>query len=204
MSFQEAQMGRALAACCVLLYLCPVVLGQSNRIEIFGGYSLVTGDFTGISNDRNTHILNGWNASANFKANRWLGLDADFSGFYPSYTYAGLGGLTVKARSLSYLFGPQVSVPLPKIKPFVHFLVGGTHVGYPQPSGCPQPLCTSTSDNSFTFAVGGGVDFVLTKHLALRGQVDVLHSRFSTSDNQLTYRYHETNARISTGIVFRF
>lgn len=196
-------MVRVLAGCFVLLCFCPFVLGQS-RVEIFGGYSLVTGDFTGTFADRNTHILNGWDASADFKMNRFLGLEAELSGFYPSYTFAGLGGLTVKARSLSYLFGPQVSVPLPKIKPFAHFLIGATHVGYPAPSGCAPPECTSTSDNSFTFALGGGADFPLTKHLALRGQADLLHSGFTSGDNQLTYKYHETNARISTGLVFSF
>lgn len=197
-------MGRAFAICCALACLAPFVWGQSGKIEVFGGYSLVTGDFTGTYADRNTHILNGWNAAATFKMSRLVGLDMDLSGYYPSYTYPGLGSLTVSARTLSYLFGPQVAVPLPKIKPFAHFLIGGTHVGYPPPSGCSPPLCIYTSDNSFTFAVGGGADFALNPRFAIRAQADLLHTGFSTSDNQETYKFHNNNARISTGVVFRF
>ena len=158
---------------------------STDHVEVFGGYSLVTGDFTGTFGDRNTHILNGWNASANFKATRLLGFVADFSGYYPSYTYQGIGGLTNRAKTLSLLFGPQVSVRLSKVA-----------------SGCPQ--CVATSANSFAYALGGGIDFDLTRHLGIRGQADLFHNGFSSGDNQTTYRYHETNARISTGLVFRF
>ena len=108
---------------------------SSDHVEIFGGYSLVTGDFTGTFGDRNTHILNGWNASARYKPGRLLGFVADVSGYYPSYTFPGLGGLTVRARSHSFLFGPQVSATFSKVTPFAHALLGVTHVGYPTPSG---------------------------------------------------------------------
>lgn len=175
---------------------------STDHVEVFGGYSLVTGDFTGTFGDRNTHILNGWNASANFKATRLLGFVADFSGYYPSYTYQGIGGLTSRAKTLSLLFGPQVSVRLSKVTPFAHALLGVTHIGYPAASGCPQ--CVATSANSFAYALGGGIDFDLTRHLGIRGQADLFHNGFSSGDNQTTYRYHETNARISTGLVFRF
>jgi len=175
---------------------------SSDRFEIFGGYSLVTGDFTGTFADRNTHILNGWNASANYKGSRLLGFVGDFSGYYPSYTEGGIGGLTFKARTLSLLFGPQVSVRLSKASPFAHALFGVTHVGYPPPGGCQCAL--SASDNSFAYALGGGMDFDLTRHLGIRGQADLFHNGFSSSDNQLTYKYHQWTARISTGLVFRF
>ncbi|HKT88724.1 MAG TPA: outer membrane beta-barrel protein [Candidatus Sulfotelmatobacter sp.] len=200
-------MGRILAGFLFLLYLGPVTFGQTSndRVELFGGYSLVTGDFTGTFGDRNFHLLNGWEGSAAYKTNRWFGIAADFSGFYVGYTPPGLGTYELRARSLSYLFGPQISLPLPRITPFAHFLLGATHINYSYGSGCGTGiLCAPTSANSFTYAAGGGVDVTLAKHLALRGQVDLLHSGFSNSDNQLTYKYHETNARISTGIVFRF
>ncbi len=199
-------MGRLFPVISTLFLLCGFNLGQSSpdRVVVFGGYSLVTSDFTGTFADGSTHILNGWDASASFRAARLLSFVADVSGYYPSYTYPGLGGLTVSARSHSFLFGPQVSVPLSRVTPFAHVLLGVTHIGYPQPSGCPQPECVATSANSFSYALGGGIDFYLTKHLGLRGQADLFHNGFSSHDNQLTYRYRELNARIATGIVFRF
>jgi len=201
---KEAQIGRALASIVLLLMVCTLAFGQKSgdRIEVFGGYSLVTGDFTGTYADQNTHRLNGWEGAATFKVNRWLGATADFSGFYASYTFPGIQPLTIRARSLGYLFGPQISLPSARFTPFAHFLLGATRVGYPAPSGCP--LCAPSPANSLTFAAGGGVDIAVAKHVAVRGQVDLLHSGFSNADNQLLSRYHETNMRISTGLVFRF
>jgi len=197
-------MGRFFASVATLLLLCGLSLGQSSkdRFEVFGGYSLVTGDFTGTFADRSTHILNGWNASANYKASPLLGLVADFSGFHAGYTYPGIGGLTVSANSLAVLFGPQVSLQLSRVTPFAHVLLGVTHIGYPQSSGCPG--CSASSANAFSYAFGGGIDYYLTPHVGIRGQADLLHNGFSNADNQLTYKYHELNARISAGVVFRF
>lgn len=187
-----------------LLLSCGMALAQSplNKFEVYGGYSAVTGDFTGTYADRNIHVLSGWEATAAYKPGHLLGIAADFSGFYPSYTFGGLGGLTDHARSLSVMFGPQASVPLPKVSLFAHGLLGITHIGYPQPGGCPQ--CSATSDNSFSYALGGGIDYHFGRHLGWRGQADMFHNGATTSDNQLTYKFHQTVARISTGILFRF
>jgi opacity protein-like surface antigen len=185
---------------CWLLALAAMLSGVSawsqstDRVEVFGGYSLVTGDFTGTFADRSTHLLNGWNASANFKASRYFGLVADFSGYYPSYTYGGIGGLTYSARSHSFLFGPQVSVRLSKVTPFAHALLGLTHISYPVPSGSGCSQCVAATDNSFAYALGGGIDFDLTHHCAIRGQADLFHNGFSSSNNQLAYLYHQWNA----------
>jgi hypothetical protein len=197
-------MGRAFGGLSVLLCLSPLMFGQGrDRVEVFGGYSLVTGDFTGTYADGNSHRLNGWNVSATYKANHWFGIVADFSGFYPSYTFPGIQPLTVSAHSLSYLFGPQISLPVRRLTPFAHFLMGATHINYPVPSGCGS-FCVATTANSFTIAPGGGVDVTIAKHFAIRGQVDLLHSGFSNPDNQLAYKYHESNARVSAGLVLRF
>ena len=197
-------MGRFFASASILILFTSLAAGQSpdRRLEVFGGYSFVVGDFTGTYVDRSTHVLNGWDASAAYKTNRFFGLAADFSGYYPHYTFSGLGAFTISARSLSFMFGPQVSVPLPGVTPFAHFLLGATHVGYPQPSGCPE--CSSTSDNSFSYAVGGGIDIPLKHRLAFRVQADLYHSGFTTSDNQETFRFHHNDPRIATGLVFHF
>ena len=192
------------ASASALLLLSGIALAQSpiDRFEVFGGYSLVTGDFTGTHADRAAHSLNGWNASANYKADRLVGLVADFSGYRASYSYLGLGGFTVRARSESLMLGPQVSVRLSKLTPFAHALVGITHIGYPQPSGCSQ--CLATSDNSFSYALGGGLDYYLTRHIGVRGQADLFHTGATSSDDQLTYKYHQSTARVSAGVVVRF
>ena len=62
-------MGRLFPVISTLFLLCGFNLGQSSpdRVVVFGGYSLVTSDFTGTFADGSTHILNGWDASASFQ-----------------------------------------------------------------------------------------------------------------------------------------
>lgn len=51
-------------------------------------------------------------------------------------------------------------------------------------------------------AVGGGVDYNLTRHWALRPvQADYLLTRFSVGTLSTQ---NQNNVRISTGVVFRF
>lgn len=187
-----------------LLLSCGMAFCQSpgDKLELYGGYSLTTGDFTGTFADRGRHVLNGWEATAAFKPHKVLGLAADFSGYYPDYTYPGVGALHFTARSVSYLFGPQFSVPAPRVSPFAHALLGVTHIGYPSPSGCSQ--CAASSDNSFSYAVGGGIDYHFGRLLGWRGQADLFHDGATSTDNQLTYKFHQNVARISTGILLRF
>src|ERR1051325_5368244 len=56
------------------------------RVEAFAGYSLDYASFplrNGTDNLGNVRgFLNGWNSSATFNFNRWLGLVADFGGHY--------------------------------------------------------------------------------------------------------------------------
>jgi opacity protein-like surface antigen len=179
--------------CVFAVLLCgSFALGQSpDRFELFAGYSLVNADFTLTSRT----VLNGWNASMNFKSGSWFGLVADFSGYYPS----DFG----HAKAHTFLFGPQVSVSLDKITPFAHFLIGDTNVSYTADSSFPR-FSFLSANNSFTYGGGGGLDYRFTPHLAVRGQADWLHNGFNTVDNQLSYRLNHNVARISTGIVFRF
>jgi hypothetical protein len=74
----------------------------------------------------------------------------------------------------------------------VHALLGGDHASVGA-SGFG-----SATGNGFALLAGGGVDFNFSEHLAFRAaQADwmLLHSSGSTSSK---------NARISTGIVFKF
>ena len=75
--------------------------------------------------------------------------------------------------------------------PFVHALIGGDHAS-------ASFAGASASGNGFAMMAGGGVDFNINPHMAFRAaQADwmMLHSSGSTSSK---------NARISTGIVFKF
>ena len=184
-------MARVLLLAVTLSSLSLSLLAQStNRVEIFGGYSYFDGSYTGEGVFPNHP--QGWNASVTGKLNRWVGVTADFSGYSQS------DGVGDSANAYNFLFGPTASITFHRLTPFAHFLLGDSHVN---PSSGFKVL---TSNNSFAFAVGGGLDYAVVKHIAVRAQVDLLHNGFTTNDNQLQYRVDHNFPRVSTGIVLRF
>jgi hypothetical protein len=122
--------------------------------------------------------FNGWELGGQYKFADWLGGVADFGGQYGSPT-----GVSTSVHT--YLFGPQVSFPA-RVSPFAHVLIGAAHV-----SG------TGFSDTSFSTAIGAGIDARL---------VPGIYWRIIQGDYLVTHFFGNTqnNARISTGIVFRF
>jgi opacity protein-like surface antigen len=187
-----------------VLISCGFSVAQSSdHVEVFGGYSLLQPDFSHVSGGP----TNGWNASANFKILPKIGIVADFSGFYPSLGIRG-GGFntpvtnTITGSSYVSLFGPQVSSQFGRITPFGHFLIGESHLSPEKDNGTVIPGSVFTSTTALSYAAGGGVDYSLTRRLAVRGQVDWLHTTFGSADNQVHLVHN--SARISTGVVFRF
>lgn len=173
---------------------------SSDHVEVFGGYSFAAKDFSGGTLPASS-LNRGWNAAVNLKANRLFGFVADIAGYYNSLNTPGsCGGTLTSCSSSAYtvMFGPQFSLPLPKFTPFAHALVGVAHAN--QNGTIPgQPF---EGNNSVAAAFGGGVDYHLTRHWALRGEADYLLTRFTYSDNQL--HFSNNNARISAGVVVRF
>jgi hypothetical protein len=191
-------MGRFLSLVGVVLLWVACAGAQTPNISVFGGYSYINKDFS-LTNQSGG--LSGWNASATFKIVRYVGFVADFAGYYPSYNY-GCSTCGQSAKIQTFLFGPQVSVPIGRITPFGRFLFGDTHMT--TAADLVSNYQAFTSNNSFTYGFGGGADIGLTRRFALRGQVDWLHNGFQTSDNQRTRSEIHNVVRISTGIVFRF
>jgi len=190
-------MGRLLSVALVLLWASFAVAQSRDHGELFGGYSYINKDFslTGPNG------LTGWNASATFKVVRYVGVVFDFAGYYPGYN-DGCPGCGQSAKIHTFLFGPQGSFTVGRVTPFGRFLIGDTNM-YTAADGL-SGYKTFTSTNSRTYGAGGGADVRLTRLFALRGQVDWLHNRFQTSDNQRAYEVIPNFVRISTGIVFRF
>jgi hypothetical protein len=140
--------------------------------------------------------LSGWNASVEGKVLPLLGLVADFSGQYGSQNpsqfsacVSGLFGVSCSVHEHNFLFGPRLSFSLGKFRPFVHGLIGVSHINETADG-------FSNSDTSFADALGGGIDYHLIPRISWRIQVDALQTRFFGTSQQ--------NVRISTGITFHF
>jgi hypothetical protein len=185
----------------LVLLLCAVRCSaqSANRVEIYGGYSFANNDFTGgtLSN-YNTSLTRGWNASANFKLNRFSQFVADYGGYYLPLSSDHCGYLVSSCSSSAQtlMFGPQLSFGS-RLTPFVHALLGVALAH--QSSGTIRSL---ESNHSFVEAFGGGVDYALTHHFGVRAQADYLGTHFTNGDDQVPF--HNSHARLSGGLIVRF
>jgi hypothetical protein len=124
---------------------------------------------------------NGLSGSIAYKPIPFLGIVGDFGGYYASP-----GGVSL--NTYTFLFGPRIILHNPtKITPFFQFLAGAGHITVGNGGG---------SNTNFAYSVGGGVDFSVLPHLALRPQLDYvgLHSSGGTADC----------TRVSLSAVVRF
>lgn len=122
--------------------------------------------------------LGGLELAPEFKFVNWFGVAADFDAHFgfPS---------APEARTVQFMVGPQISFPA-RISPFFHVLGG---VGHASINGI--------GDTSFVGAIGGGIDLRVAPLISWRAiQVDDLVT------NHFGGVQH--NARVSTGLVFRF
>jgi len=178
------------------------------RVEVFTSYAFTRTNFpldpdplagNGAGN------LNGWSASATVNVNHWFGVMADFGGYYGSATASttfkpancvnctGVAVGTVRNIN-TFAAGPQFSFREDKLTFFVHPLFGAAHVREEMEFFSNSLPTISTT--SFSVMLGGGVDYALSRHFAVRGQLDYFMTRI------LDHRF--SNVRVSPGIVFRF
>lgn len=158
--------------------------------NVYFGYTYYN---TNLSVSRGS--LNGWEGSFEGKLFPFLGFVADVTGHYGTQQFLPIcpGPLPclvvpVNANAHIYeaMFGPRLSVPVGKFRPFGEFEIG---VGHVTTNGFG-------SDTSYATAVGGGLDYKIIRPIAWRFQGDYVRTKFfSRTDN---------NLRLSTGIVFRF
>jgi opacity protein-like surface antigen len=173
-----------------LIMVSLIFLGSAAahaQFYVFGGYSYLHADL----NSAGSANLNGWNGSIEGKVLPLIGLVADFSGEYGSANvpFDNVSSTSVSIHQHNFLFGPQLSVSVGKVRPFAHALFGASHLS-------DSALGASSSNNAFAYAIGGGVDYHLVPLFAWRVQGDFLQTRFnSTSQNDV---------RIATGLVFHF
>ena len=179
------------------------------RVELFVGYSYLRGVPEPTAGNR-LAWLNGGSTSIAYNFNRYLGLVGDFGGF--NDTRLLLQGATpdvVVSSSgtvFTYMAGPRLSFRShERFTPFAQALFGVAHaspVNYS--SGCTGVGCTPLpSETKFAMTAGGGIDFRLTRHIAIRPiQAEYLMTSF---ENRTTGQdAHQNDMRLSAGLVFRF
>ena len=200
-------MSKIMAIVCGLFLFSTAASAQ--RFNVFVGYSHIGFGPNLYSLQLNPlspplrRSKNGWNASLEAKVLPVLGIVADFSGFYGNstdflgcsqYTAPFCGADNANFSLYSFTFGPQVSVPFGRFKPYAHALFG---VSLSRPS-------LASTGTSFADLLGGGIDISLIPRLAWRAQADLTQTRFSVACCVLSEQNSENSLRVSTGLVLRF
>ena len=193
-------MTKRLLSLCVLLVFPALASAQLvPHVALFGGYTYVRAKFNSSYTGPGPgpgFSLNGWNGSLEVKPLPLVGFVADVSRQYGS-------PLGIRENQVSFLFGPQISVPgFKNVIPYAHAMAGVVHgTNDIQISACiPEVTCPPNSiltGNAFATAVGGGVDIKLKGPIWVRAiQIDWLHANLDPD--------HHTQLRLATGIVIRF
>lgn len=144
--------------------------------------------------------MNGWNASGELKFLPLMGIVGDVSAHYGTATVTGVCGFVITCVPVQepmdttvyhYLFGPQISFSVGKVRPFAHALFGAGHL-----SESTKVVPFSTTETAFAYALGGGLDYKLFGPLRWRAQADFLQDNFFSKG--------QSNFRFSTGPVLHF
>jgi opacity protein-like surface antigen len=155
--------------------------------NVFFGYSYYN------ANVGRRTSFNGWNGSIEGKFLPFIGIVADFSGYYGSQNFTTCTTpildcviINNNLTQHNYLFGPRASFSIGKIRPFAEVMIGAGHVH----------VNGGGSDTAFATAVGGGVDYKFFHLLGLRLEGDYIHTDL--------FNIPQNNVRISTGLALHF
>lgn len=130
--------------------------------------------------------MNGGGAGFVYNLSSLIGVKADFMGYTGSVTATGTSNaVKVTPTLFTYLFGPQFTKRTKKLNYFGEALFGAGHTSAAWAQAVHPTGTTGTvynSNNSFAMEYGGGIDWKITPHIALRPvEVDYLFSRYSAN-----------------------
>lgn len=152
------------------------------RLEAFAGFSYLNAGTSGLTSRQN---VAGFEGSVSINVNRWLAGEANFGAYYKTLNILNVG--TFAFHDYTAMAGPRFMMR----KAFFHALGGIDHL-----SGSTNFYATgaTSSANTLAGAAGGGVQWNISRHLALRTSADYVLSRFGG--------LMQNNFRVTLGIVF--
>ena len=146
----------------------------------------------------NSYSANGGSGVVEYNLNRVVGLVADLGANYVGNT----NGLALNNTSFTYLFGPRFNWRMARFTPYAQVLVGGARFSNAYDSAAHNPILGG-SENTFAAAIGGGVDYRLTDHIAIKPiQLEYFMNQLPSAF--VNVNQVQNNLRYSAGVVFRF
>lgn len=186
---RRARRRRWLPAVCLGVILVLPAHGaaeETGLFEISGGYTALG------SSEIVDGYAAGWVVGGAWNAARWLAFGVDVG---RNSQQQDVGLLDVNARFVSVHAGPRFFLPLGRVRPFAHILIGRTDIDLHVRSAFPPESVGNAFEQSFSWQLGGGVDLSVAARFALR--VAFEHHRVSASDPL-------TQHRILTAVVYTF
>ena len=166
-----------LALLAIFAFALPVkAQDETPKVELYVGYDYVRVNALGTSFN-----FNGGSGQLSYNVNQWLGAVGELGGYYTNNGF--------RAGVISYQFGPRINFcGHGKVTPFAQVLFGGAR------------SIDISPENAFAMTVGGGVDFKISEHFAIRPvQAEYFLTKFTDGATN-----RQNNFRYSGGIVFRF
>ncbi|HET7441867.1 MAG TPA: hypothetical protein VFJ47_11250 [Terriglobales bacterium] len=203
-----------------ILFVAAGAVAQDNpQWEVFGGFQY-TRFSTGVAQaslnsatqllgvqplSLGSHLsLKGWNASLQENRNMWLGGVVDFSGSYvtKSFVLLQVPGRTDilrnRIRFYTFMAGPQVTMRRSgRLQPFARALLGGARLKVEDAeltNGAPTSTLAGGETN-FAVGGGGGVDFHIAHHFAVRAVGDYIRPYLAGMS--------EGHFRVRGGVTYR-
>ena len=186
---------RTLALFCFVLVACSLVHAQAvptaDKPVGFSAFAGATGTYTGLDGGRNLGITAGGD----------IGI-RPYRFFYPSVevrgTYPMDKGKVDSQENI--LFGVKAERYYGKFRPYVDVFYGRGKIDY-ENGGHPNPAGTLLYLDSISnvYAAGGGVDYTLTDHFALK--LDGLFQHYGTPVTASGSIYAKA---LTLGVVYRF
>ncbi len=186
---------RTLSLLCFALSACPILHAQAIPTATkplgFSVFGAATGAYTGLAGGKNLGITAGGD----------IGFQP-YHLFYPSVevrgTYPVDDGKVDAQKNI--LFGLRVERYYSRLRPYADFLYGRAKIYY-QDGGYPNSTSTLLFLNSVSnvFSFGGGLDYTLTDHFALKVDAQAQHLSVPVTTSGAIY-----SKPITIGVVYRF
>jgi hypothetical protein len=169
--------------------------------EVGAGYTFRSYGLPTIEQPPSRLSMNGWNITADYNFNSWLG-----GAVYLDWTDNTSSG--AETNITTGMIGPQI-YPLGhhKLTPFAHALFGAGRFYFRYPCACLGASGESNyfSQYDFGWVVGGGVDYTVMPHVGIRlGQVDFEQVRFGLQGFGKGLAPAQNNWKYSAAILLRF
>lgn len=161
----------------------PEAPARVNHFDLSGSFA-----FSSANQVKSSSSLIGASVALDGKLKPWFGGTADFG-------YYGMSHGLVQPTMYTMLAGPAFFLNQDRYEAFVHVLFGLSHTGN----------VGATPNLAYTYAIGGGMQYDLTKRVAIRLSGDGIFSAFAIDPNHLGYSQNtRVNPRATVGVAYHF